>query len=424
VSLFDKFAAQRMLQASLAEGGGVAPIATPMDAIHSATSATIGGRRLVLAGTNNYLGLTFDAECRAAAIAAIEASGTGTTGSRMASGNYAGHRALERALAEAFGWASGIVFSTGYQANLGALSGLAGSDEFLLVDADSHASIHDGCRLSNATTIRFRHNDPEDLDRRLGRLGEDAKRTLVVVESLYSTRGDPAPLARIVEVKKRHGAWLLVDEAHSFGVFGPRGLGLCEELGLLDEVDFIVGTFSKSLGGVGGFCLSRHADLELLRMVSRPYIFTASSAPPAIAATHAALRRCSKATTCASGCGGTRAGCTTRRSASATARRRGAGTRGRAAVRIARRSARPVARAVRCRRLHQPHDPPGHAGGPEHRAHQPQRGAQRRRPLAHHRRARRSRRRSGLGSGQTARLRARPSSTSLTAAERRAGIRR
>jgi 8-amino-7-oxononanoate synthase len=113
----------------------------------------------------------------------------------------------------------------------------------------------------------------------------------VVVESLYSTRGDHAPLRQIVEIKKRHGAWLLVDEAHSFGVFGRRGLGLCEELGLLDDVDFLIGTFSKSLGGVGGFCLSRHADLELLRMVSRPYIFTASSAPPAIAATHAALRR-------------------------------------------------------------------------------------------------------------------------------------
>ena len=235
VSLFDKFAPQRALQASLAESGAVLPIATPMDAVHSATTATIGGKRTVLAGTNNYLGLTFDAECRAAAIAAIEASGTGTTGSRMASGNYAGHRELEQALADAFGWAAGIVFSTGYQANLGALSGLVGSDEFLLIDADSHASIHDGCRLSNATTIRFRHNDVEDLDRRLGRLGADARRTLVVVESLYSTRGDRAPLREIVEVTKRHGAWLLVDEAHSFGVFGPRGLGLSEELGLLDD---------------------------------------------------------------------------------------------------------------------------------------------------------------------------------------------
>jgi len=288
VSLFDKFAPQRALQASLAENA-VRPIATPMDSVQSATTATIGGRRTVLAGTNNYLGLTFDAECRAAAIAAIEATGTGSTGSRMASGNYAGHRELEQAFAEAFGWPAGIVFSTGYQANLGALSGLAGSDEFLLIDADSHASIHDGCRLSSATTIRFRHNDAEDLDRRLGRLGADARRTMDVVESLYSSSGVRAPLSEIVAITKKHGAWLLVDEAHSFGVFGERGLGLCEELGLLDDIDFLVGTFSKSLGGVGGFLLSRHAELELLRMVSRPYIFTASSAPPAIAATRVAL---------------------------------------------------------------------------------------------------------------------------------------
>lgn len=291
MSLLDKFAAQRALQASLAGDGRVAPIATPMDHIHSATSATIGNRPVILAGTNNYLGLTYDAECRAAAIAAIETLGTGTTGSRMASGNYAGHRALEQALATAFGWPACIVFSTGYQANLGALSALASDGDFVLVDADSHASIHDGCRLSSATTIRFRHNDPENLDRRLARLGSDARRTLIVVESLYSTLGDRAPLREIVEIKKRHGAWLLVDEAHSFGAFGPHGLGLCEELGLLDEVDFIVGTFSKSLGSIGGFCLSRHAEVELIRMVSRPYIFTASPAPPVIAATHQALRR-------------------------------------------------------------------------------------------------------------------------------------
>ena len=291
MSLLDKFAVQRGLAASLAEGNLVAPIATPMDEVHSATSATINGRRVILAGTNNYLGLTYDAECRAAAIAAIESLGTGTTGSRMASGNYAGHRALEHALASAVGWPTAIVFSTGYQANLGTLSALAGEGDTLLVDADSHASIHDGCRLSHATTIRFRHNDPENLDRRLERLGAAASRTLIVVESLYSTLGDRAPLREIVEIKKRHGAWLLVDEAHSFGVFGPRGLGLCEAQDLLSEVDFIVGTFSKSLGGVGGFCLARHAEAEFMRMVSRPYIFTASPPPPVIAATHQALRK-------------------------------------------------------------------------------------------------------------------------------------
>jgi 8-amino-7-oxononanoate synthase len=291
MSLLDKFALQRARQAGLAGSGRVAPIATPMDEIHSATSASIDGRRMILAGTNNYLGLTYDPDCCAAAISALEALGTGTTGSRMASGNYAGHRALEQELADAFGWPACIVFSTGYQANLGVISALAAEGDYLLIDADSHACIHDGCRLSDATTIRFRHNDPENLDRRLSRLGEDASRALIVVESLYSTLGDRAPLREIVEIKKRHGAWLLVDEAHSFGLFGARGLGLCEELGLLDDVDFIVGTFSKSLGGVGGFCIGRHVEMDLLRMVSRPYIFTASPAPSVIAATHQALRR-------------------------------------------------------------------------------------------------------------------------------------
>ena len=291
MSLLDKFAVQRARQADLAGAGRVAPIATPMGEIHSATSASIDGRRMILAGTNNYLGLTYDPDCCAAAISAIEALGTGTTGSRMASGNYAGHRALEQELADAFGWPACIVFSTGYQANLGVVSALAGEGDYLLIDADSHACIHDGCRLSDATTIRFRHNDPENLERRLSRLGDEASRALIVVESLYSTLGDRAPLREIVEIKKRHGAWLLVDEAHSFGLFGPRGLGLCEELGLLEDVDFIVGTFSKSLGGVGGFCIGRHVDTDLLRMVSRPYIFTASPAPSVIAATHQALRR-------------------------------------------------------------------------------------------------------------------------------------
>jgi 8-amino-7-oxononanoate synthase len=291
VSLLDKFEALRPLQAALAERTGVPAVATPMDEVHSAREATVQGRRLLLAGSNNYLGLTFDDACRAAAIAAIDAYGTGSTGSRMASGNYRGHRSLERAFAEAFGWPSGIVFSTGYQANLGVLSALAGAGDYLLVDADSHASIHDGCRLSAATTIRFRHSDPDNLDRRLERLGAEARRALIVVEALYSTLGDRAPLREIAQIKARHGAWLIVDEAHSFGLFGARGLGLSEELGLLDCVDFIVGTFSKSLGGVGGFCVSRHPQFDLLRMASRPYIFTASPAPAVIGATREALRR-------------------------------------------------------------------------------------------------------------------------------------
>lgn len=291
MTLFDKFAPLAELRAQLAALGSVPSVATPMDAVQSATEAVIDGKRVLLAGTNNYLGLTFAPETRKAAIEAIETLGTGTTGSRMASGNYAGHRLLEREFGAAFGYPPGIVFSTGYQANLGTISALAAQDEFLLVDADGHASIHDACKLSAATTIRFRHNDPDNLARRLERLGEDAKRTLVVVESLYSVLGDRAPLKEFVEVKERFGAMIIVDEAHSFGMFGPRGLGICAELDLLDRVDFIVGTFSKSLGGVGGFCVSRHPQLDLLRLASRPYIFTASPPPPVIAATRAALVR-------------------------------------------------------------------------------------------------------------------------------------
>ena len=292
MSLFDKFAPQRALQASLAESGAVLPIATPMDAVHSATTATIGGKRTVLAGTNNYLGLTFDAECRAAAIAAIEASGTGTTGSRMASGNYAGHRGARAGPGRRLRLGRGHRLLDRLPGQPRRLVRPAGQGEFLLIDADSHASIHDGCRLSNATTIRFRHNDAEDLDRRLARLGADARRTLVVVESLYSTRGDHAPLREIVEIKKRQRRLAAGRRGAFVRRFGRRAAWACEKISACSTRS----TSRRHLlqepwAGVGGFCLSRHADLELLRMVSRPYIFTASSAPPAIAATRVALRK-------------------------------------------------------------------------------------------------------------------------------------
>lgn len=289
MTLFDKLYPLRDASHEL-EDQVPPPLGTPMDSVHSATEATIAGREVILAGTNNYLGLTFHPECQAAAERAIREQGTGTTGSRMANGSYSEHRQLEREIAAAFGWPSAIVFSTGYQANLGVLSALTGTDDYLLVDADCHSSINDGARLSNATTIRFRHNDARNLERRLARLGETAGRTLIVIEGLYSMLGDRPALADFVDVKRRYGAMLLLDDAHSFGVLGERGLGLAEQEGLLDEVDFVVGTFSKSLGGIGGFCASPHADLELVRLASRPYIFTASSSPAVVAATRKALQ--------------------------------------------------------------------------------------------------------------------------------------
>ncbi len=290
MSLFDKFQPLAAARATLGDVSP-APIATPIEAVLSATRGRIGGKEVLLAGTNNYLGLTYDPSVLRAAAEALAELGSGTTGSRMANGSYDSHRGLENELAKAFGWSSAMVFSTGYQANLGSLSALAGKGDYLLLDSDSHASIYDGARLSQAETIRFRHNDPENLDRRLERLGADAARALIVVEGLYSMLGDQPPLEEFVKVKERHGAWLLVDEAHSFGVFGERGLGLTEASGLLDRVDFVVGTFSKSLAGIGGFCVSPHPELELMRLACRPYIFTASPSPATIAGTRAALRR-------------------------------------------------------------------------------------------------------------------------------------
>jgi 7-keto-8-aminopelargonate synthetase-like enzyme len=217
--------------------------------------------------------------------------GTGTTGSRIANGSYALHKELEGELAKFLERKHCIVFTTGYQANLGMMSGLAGPKDTIFLDADSHSSIYDGCTLSGAKLVRFRHNDAADLDKRLTRSeGEEGGR-LVVVEGIYSMLGDRAPLADFVEVKKKHGFQLLADEAHSFGVLGPHGRGLADEAGLEDDIDFIVGTFSKSVGAIGGFGAGNHPLFETLRYAMRPYMFTASSSPASIATSLAAVKK-------------------------------------------------------------------------------------------------------------------------------------
>src|ERR1700754_4466421 len=210
---------------------GINPFGVQVDRIITPTLGMIGGRPTIMAGTNNYLGMTFDAGCVAAAHAALDAAGTGTTGSRMANGSYSGHRELEQEFAAFYGKGDAIVFTTGYQAVMGMISALAGPDDTVLIDADSHASIYDGCRLSGANTIRFRHNDPADLAKRMRRLGADAANALIVVEGVYSMLGDRAPLREFVDVKREFGAALMVDEAHSMGVLGARGRGLAEEQG-------------------------------------------------------------------------------------------------------------------------------------------------------------------------------------------------
>ncbi|TDI81335.1 MAG: aminotransferase class I/II-fold pyridoxal phosphate-dependent enzyme [Betaproteobacteria bacterium] len=289
MSLLDKLdtvAAAR--KAVLPEGIDV--FGMPIEEVYSSTEASVGGRRILFFGTNNYLGLTFAPECLQAAHKAIDSEGTGTTGSRMANGNYIGHRALEQEFADFYHCRSSIVFTTGYQANLAMISGLAGANDVILIDGDSHASIYDGCRLSGAEIIRFRHNDMADMEKRLRRLGERTRSTLIIVEGIYSMLGDQAPLVDIVKIKNSYGSILLLDEAHSLGVLGKTGQGLVEETELIDGVDFITGTFSKSLGSIGGYCVSNHLQLDQLRYVSRPYIFTASPSPATIASTRAALK--------------------------------------------------------------------------------------------------------------------------------------
>ena len=290
MALLEKFRPIADAREALAQLGED-PFRATVERILSPTEAIVHGRPMILAGTNNYLGLTLDTECIEAAVRALREQGTGTTGSRMANGSYSGHVALEKDLAEFYGRRWCVVFSTGYAANLGVISALTGTGDVILIDADCHASIYDGCRMSGAEVIRFRHNDVGDLEKRLRRLGDRRANALIIVEGIYSTLGDRAALAKVAAVKQEHGAWLLVDEAHSLGVLGEQGRGLAEESGVESSVDFIVGTFSKSLGATGGFCVSDHYEAELIRYGSRPYIFTASPCPAVIASTRAALNR-------------------------------------------------------------------------------------------------------------------------------------
>ena len=288
--LFDRFEPLLNRKNDLLGDGGPDPFQVEMDEVISQTEAIVKGKKIILAGTNNYLGLTFAPEALKAAHEALELAGTGTTGSRVANGTYYGHTKLEDTLGKFLGKKHAMVFSTGYLANLGVLSTLLGPDDYILMDADCHASIYDGVRMGQAQIIRFRHNDPEDLNKRLSRLSKKKGNKLIVVEGIYSMLGDKAPLKEIVEVKKNHkNTYILSDEAHSLGVLGRYGRGLPEELGVEDDIDFIIGTFSKSAGTVGGFCASSHPKFNLLRLASRPYIFTASLPPSVVASAKTAI---------------------------------------------------------------------------------------------------------------------------------------
>lgn len=288
--LFSKFDGLIAEREALAATGVRDPFSIVMDEIKSPTVAMIKGKETILVGTYNYMGMTFDPDVIQAGKDALDAFGSGTNGSRVLNGTYKDHKDVEDALREFYGTTGAMVFSTGYQANLGFVSAIAGKGDYIVLDADSHASIYDGCAMGNAEVVRFRHNSVEDLDKRLGRIPPDAQK-LVILEGVYSMVGDVAPLVEMVAVAKKHGAMIMSDEAHSMGFFGPNGRGVYEELGLEGQVDFIVGTFSKSVGTVGGFVVSNHPKFEVLRFVCRPYIFTASLPPSVVATAATSIRK-------------------------------------------------------------------------------------------------------------------------------------
>ena len=288
--LFSKFQPIIDMRAGLLASGVEDPFSLVMERVISPTVAVCNGRETILLGTYNYMGMTFDPDVIEAGKQALDDFGAGTTGSRVLNGTYAGHKAVEQALCDFYGFSHAMVFSTGYQANLGIISTMAGKGDYIVLDIDSHASIWDGCKLGDAEVVPFKHNDIEAMEKRLKRIPEGAGK-LVVLEGVYSMLGDIAPLKEMIAVAKANGAMVLVDEAHSMGFIGPNGRGVAEDQGVLDDVDFVIGTFSKSVGTVGGFCVSNHPKFEILRLVCRPYVFTASLPPSVVATATTSIRK-------------------------------------------------------------------------------------------------------------------------------------
>ena len=285
----DPSVAERMGYPTNAQGLkelGLYPYFIPLDQTEG-TEVTVDGHRLIMLGSNNYLGLTTHPDVRAAASKAIDEFGTSCTGSRFLNGTLAMHGELERRLAAFVGKEAALVFSTGYQTNLGTLSALIGRGDVVVCDKEDHASIVDGCQLALGRMRRFTHNDAEDLDRVLAACPEDAGK-LVVVDGVFSMGGEIAPLPDLIPICKKHGARLLVDDAHGVGVVG-HGRGTAAQYGVTEDVDLIVGTFSKSFASIGGFVAGDETTLHWIQHMARSLIFSASLPAPNVAAALAAL---------------------------------------------------------------------------------------------------------------------------------------
>jgi 8-amino-7-oxononanoate synthase len=252
------------------------------------TEVGIDDRRLIMIGSNNYLGLTTHPKVREAAIEAIRRYGTSCTGSRFLNGTLDLHQQLERELADFVGKEAALVFSTGYQTNVGTISALVGRGDVVITDREDHASIVDGCRLSFGQMLRFRHGDLASLERTLAKCEPDQGK-LVVVDGIFSMGGDIAPLPEIVSLCKKYHARLMVDDAHSVGVLGENGRGTAAHFGVTDDVDLIMGTFSKSFASLGGFIAGENDAIHYIQHHARSLIFSAAMPAANVAACLAAL---------------------------------------------------------------------------------------------------------------------------------------
>lgn len=252
------------------------------------SEVVIGGRRTIMIGSNNYLGLTSDARVKEAAERAVRELGTGCSGSRFLNGTLSIHVELEKHLASFVQKEGALTFSTGFQTNLGAISAIAGHNDYIIGDRQNHASIVDGCRLSFAKLLKYKHSDMEDLERILKSIPENHGK-LIVTDGVFSMEGDICKLPKIVELAKKYGARVMVDDAHGLGVLGRGGRGTAEYFGLQDDVDIIMGTFSKSLASLGGFIASSESVIHYIKHNSRPFIFSASIPPANAAAAAEAL---------------------------------------------------------------------------------------------------------------------------------------
>ena len=252
------------------------------------TEVIMDGKRVLMFGSNSYMGLTYDERIIEAAIKATRKYGTGCAGSRFLNGTLDLHVQLEHELAEFVGKDEALVYSTGFSVNEGVVSCLTDRNDYILCDDRDHASIVDGRRLSFSTQLKYKHNDMASLEKELAKCRPESVK-LIVVDGVFSMEGDLAKLPEIVELKKKYNASIMVDEAHGLGVFGEQGRGVCHHFGLQDDVDLIMGTFSKSLASIGGFIASDKDTINWLRHNSRSYIFSASSTPAATAAAMEAL---------------------------------------------------------------------------------------------------------------------------------------